>query len=128
MGSQCVSKQPKILHVKRRDFLQLNWLGCEQCISWSCCDGDFNSAWAGLPCCFSKGSLQKDFLEIYMTTVSESVISKIENLWGSSFAYKYSKFNLDFVNAAENWQKKNFFHVDNCIWIGIVNLCLLRTP
>ena len=35
-------------------------------------------------------------------------------------------FNLDFERAAKNWEKV-FCFWDNCIWIGIVKLSLLRT-
>ena len=49
---------------------------------------------------FAKGPLQRDFLDIYLTTFSEAITSEIINLWGSSFSKKYSKFKLDF----KNWQ------------------------
>ena len=42
------------------------------------------------------------------------------------FFFKTLKFNLDFKNAAKNW-KKVFCFWDNCIWIGIAKLSLLRT-
>ena len=61
-----------------------------------------------------------------MTTFLESEISKIQNLWGSSFGLKCLKFKLDFENAGKSWGKV-FCYLDNCIWIGIVKLSLLRT-
>ena len=70
-------------------------------------------------------SLKWDFLDIYLTTFWESVTSKIQNLWGSSFLKKILKFNLDFKNAAKN-SEKVFYFLNNCIWIGIVKLSLLR--
>ena len=79
-----------------------------------------------LPYCLSKHPLKRDFLDIYLTTFLESVTSKIQNLWGSSFYSKCLKFNLDFKNAAKNWEKV-FCFWDNCIWIGIVKFSLLRT-
>ena len=88
--------------------------------------GSFKSAWEPLPCGLSKGPLNWDFLHIYLTTLSESLISKMQNLRGSFFSPKYLKFNLDFKNAAKNWEKV-FCFWDNCIWIGIVKLRLLRT-
>ena len=88
--------------------------------------GSFKSAWEPLPCGLSKGPLNWDFLHIYLTTLSESLISKMQNLRGSFFSPKYLKFNLDFKNAAKNWEKV-FCFWDNCIWIGIVKLSLLRT-
>ena len=41
------------------------------------------------------------------------------------FFLKYLKFNLDFENALKNWEKVFCFR-DNCIWIGIIKLSLLR--
>ena len=55
----------------------------------------------------------------------ESVISRIHQLWGASFFWKCSKLNLDFKNAEKNSEKAIYFS-DNCIWIGCVNLSLLR--
>ena len=55
----------------------------------------------------------------------ESVIPEIQNIWGSSFFWKYWKFNVHFKNAVKN--REIFFFWDNCIWIGIVKLSLLRT-
>ena len=117
---------PKILHVNKRDFFQLNCLGSDQWISQRCCDADFNRASERLPCCLSKGPLKLDSLDIYLTTFSESVISEVQNLRGSSFDSRYWKFNLDFKNATKNWEKK-FCFSDNYIWIGMVKLPLLRT-
>ena len=90
------------------------------------CVVHFNSAWARLPCFFSKGPLKREFLYICMITFSESVIPEIQNLWGSSFLSKCSKFDVYLKNAVKNWQKVLCFW-DNCIWIGIVKLSLLKT-
>ena len=81
---------------------------------------------AGLPCWLWKGSLKQHFLDIFQTTFSKSVISEIQNLWGSSFFSKCSKFNLDFKKA-EKHQENFFWFWDNSIWIGIVKLSLLIT-
>ena len=70
-----------------------------------------------------KDPLKRDFLEIYLTTFSESIILKIQNLQGLSF---FPKFNLDFKNAAQNWEKM-FCFWGNCIRIDIVKVSLLRT-
>ena len=86
----------------------------------------FNSAWAHWPYCLSEGPLKRDFLDIYLTTFSESVISEIKKLCGSSFFSKCSKCNLNFKNAEKNIE--NFFcFLENCIWIGTVQFSLLRT-
>ena len=42
-----------------------------------------------------------------------------------NFFLKCWKINLDLKNAAKNWEKAFSFPYD-CIWIGIVNLSLLR--
>ena len=50
----------------------------------------------------------------------------MQNLWGSSFDEKYLKFLLNSKNSPRDWTKV-FCFWDNCIWIGIVKLSLLRT-
>ena len=55
----------------------------------------------------------------------ECVISKINQLWGSSFFWKCSKFKVDFENATKN-REKAFCFWDNCVRIGCVKLSLLR--
>ena len=117
---------PKISHVNKTDLFRINCLGNNQLMWTRCSDTDLNSAWARLPCCLSKGPLKRDFLDIYMTTFSESVISEIQHLSGSSFCSKYLKLHLDLKNAAKNYGEI-FCYLDNCIWIGIVKLSLLRT-
>ena len=74
------TSSPKIWHVNKIDFFQLNLHCNDQWIWWRCCDADFNSAWVRLPCCLWKGSLQQDFLEVYHTTFSESLTLEIQNL------------------------------------------------
>ena len=125
-AANVLRSSPKIFYVNKRDFFQLNCLGSDQWISQRCCDADFNRASERLPCCLSKGPLKLDSLDIYLTTFSESVISEVQNLRGSSFDSRYWKFNLDFKNATKNSEKK-FCFSDNYIWIGIVKLPLLRT-
>ena len=117
---------PKIWHVNKRDFFQLYWFGSDQWIwlRWSLTY--LFSAWSPLPYCLSKGSLKREFLGVYLTAIFDSVISDIQNLCGSSFCSKRSKFQLDSENGAKNWEKV-FCYWDICIWIGIVKLSLLRT-
>ena len=112
-AANVLRSSPKIWHVNKRDFFELNFLASHQ------------QLWARLPYCLSKDPLKRDFLDIYLATFSESVTSKIQNLWGSSFDSKCLKFNVDFKNAAKNWEKV-FCFWDNCIWIGIVKLSLVR--
>ena len=121
-----LTSSTKILHVNKRDFFQIHRLGSDNWIPSRCCYADFNSASVCLPCCLSKDPLKRDFLDIYLTTFSESVISEIQNLWGSSFPSKCSTFKLDFEIAAETGEKR-FCSWHNWISIGSVKLSLLRT-
>ena len=50
---------------------------------------------------------------------------KITKSMRASLLSKCSKFHLDFKNAAQNNVEVSSFW-DNCIWIGIVKLSLLR--
>ena len=84
------------------------------------------SARERLPCCLSKGPLIWEFLDIYQTTFSESVISEIQSLRASSFFSKYLKLHLDLENALKILGKV-FCYLHNCIWIGIVKFSLFRT-
>ena len=68
----------------------------------------------------------QSFLDIYLTTFLDSLISKLQNLCESSFFSKYWKFTLDFKNTAKRREKVSCFW-DNCFSIGIVKLSLLRT-
>ena len=54
----------------------------------------------------------------------ESRIFEILKLGGSSFYLKCVKFCLDFQHAIKNCDKKTFFFLDNCIWIGCARLSL----
>ena len=60
------------------------------------------------------------------TRFPECVISEINLLWGSSFFWKCSNFNIDFENARKNWEN-DFRFQDNCVRSGCVKLSLLRT-
>ena len=126
LAANVLTRGPKIWYVNKRDFFEHNFVSNGQSIWQICCDPDFNSVCSRLRSCFSKGPLTRDFLEIYISTFSESVISEIQNLWRSSFDSKYLKFNLDFKNAEKN-SEKVFSFWDNCIWIGIFKLFLRRT-
>ena len=85
-ATNILTSNPKIWHVNKRDFFLLNWLGSDQ----RCCDADSNNAWARLPCCLPKCPLKRDFLDIYLTTFSESVILEIQSLWRLYFFQNYS--------------------------------------
>ena len=89
-AANVLRSSPKIWHVNKRDFFELNFLASHQ------------QLWARLPYCLSKDPLKRDFLDIYLATFSESVTSKIQNLWGSSFDSKCLKSNVDFKNAVKS--------------------------
>ena len=59
---------PKILHMTKRDFFQLNCFHSDQWIWWRWCCSDFKSVWSSLTCYFLKSPLKVDFLEICLTT------------------------------------------------------------
>ena len=52
-------------------------------------------------------------------------IWQINQLWSSSFFCKCSKFDVDFENARNSWEKA-FCFWDNCFRTGCVKLSLLR--
>ena len=89
------------------------------------CGPGFNSVLSPLLCCFLKGTLKWDFLDIYLTTDFESVISERHQVWGIHFFWNCLKFNVDFKNAKTSSEKNSCFW-DNCIWIGCLKLSLLR--
>ena len=91
-AANVLTRSQKIWHVLKRNVFQLNWLGSDQSIWRRCCDADFSSALARLPCCFPTGSLKWYFLGIYLTTFSESVTSKMENLWANLLGLNVQNF------------------------------------
>ena len=115
----------KVRDVTKRDFFRLKFFHVDQYICERCCRPDWNSVSARLPCYFLKGPLKRDFLEFIYPRFSGLVKSKIRQLSGSSFLWKYSKLNLDFQNAQKKL-KKVFCFWDNCIWRCCIKLPLLR--
>ena len=107
-AANVLTSSPKIFHVNKRDFFQLNWLGSDQWIWKMSCDADLNSSWARLPCCLWKGPLKRDFLDNYLTTFSESVISKIQKLWRSSLFVQTLKISARLQKSNKN-SRKSFF-------------------
>ena len=110
---------PKTWHVNKRDFFQLSCLGSEQWIWSRCCDADFNSASGSLLCCLSNCPLKRDFLDIYLTTFLESVISEIQKLWGSSLFSKCQK--LIQISKIQQKIEKNVF-VSKIVASALVSL------
>ena len=69
-----------------------------------------------------EGSLKGVFLDIYLTTFSESVISERQKLWRSAFYSKCLKLNIDF-KIHEKIEKK--FFVSKIIPCELVSLTCL---
>ena len=75
-----------------------------------------------LPCCLSMGPLKRDFLDIYLTRFLESVISKMQNLWGSSFFGNFQNF---IEISGMNKKNQKIFFVFEIISSDLVSLnCL----
>ena len=86
---------------------------------------DFSTVWSHLPCCLSKGPLKCDFLDIYLTTFFGIRSFGNTSYMRVIFYQKCSKVYLHFKNAEKNWEGP-FCFLDHCIWIGSLNLSLLR--
>ena len=65
------------------------------------------------------------FIHLCNKVFLQSVISEIHKLWGSFFFSKCSKVHLHFKNTEKN-VRKCFCFIDNSIWIGYVELSMLR--
>ena len=104
-AANVLRSSPKIWHSNKRDLLEHNFFASDQWIWQKSCDADFNSFWARSPYWLSKHLLKRNFLDIDVSTFSESITSTIRNLWGTPFFSKCLKFNPDFKNAAKNWEK-----------------------
>ena len=85
-----------------------------------------STIFAPLTCCFLKGPLKGDFLEICLTT-----FLRVRNWRNTSdvrvifFFCKCWKFTIAFTNAAKNWENV-FSFWDKWIWIGYLKFSLLR--
>ena len=90
-----------------------------------CCGSDFNRFWAGLLCCISKGLQKRNFLHVYLTTVSGIRNFRNTSAMRVIVVWKCSKFYLDFRNAKKKL-RKGFFFGDDCIWSGCIKLSLLK--
>ena len=56
----------KILHINKRDFFKLNCLWSDQYTWQRRQRSDLNSVLARLPCCLLKGTVKRQFLDIYL--------------------------------------------------------------
>ena len=109
----------------KKVFFQLSYLHSDQWIWPRFRRLDSNSVWARLPCCLSKGSLKRGYLEIYLIMfLGERNFKKTSTLRVICFFFKCSKFKVDFTNAERNGDNVCCF-CDNSICIGCVILSLL---
>ena len=91
----------KTIHITSRDFFELNCLHSDQSIWKGFCRLDFNSVWARLRRCFSKGPLKRFILSIYLTrffwvrkigtTSALRVIFLFENVENLIYIWKLQK-------------------------------------
>ena len=91
--SQRVNKQSQNFASQKERLFLINCFASDQWIWERWCDADFNIAYARLPCSLSKGSSKRGFWDISLTTFSECVIWRLQNLSASIFLSKIlSKF------------------------------------
>ena len=109
-AANVLTSSPKICHVHKRDSFHIYFALINEYDRSG--HADFNNAWARLSYCLRKHNVKRNFLDIYLTTFSEFVLFN-------------SKFKLDLENRAKNGEKL-LCSWDNCIWICIVKLSLLR--
>ena len=106
-AANVLKSSPKILHVNKRELLRQNFLGSYGQIWSRCWDADFNSSLAHLPSGLSKRSLKIDFLGIYLTAFSKSVIAEIQKLWGHLFFQNVENFRQ--ISKIKKTIGENFF-------------------
>ena len=68
---------------------------------------------------------KRTFWTYILPRFPECITSEIYQLWGSSFFWKCSKFNVDFENLRKNAEKA-FCFWDNYVRNGCVKLSVLR--
>ena len=93
-AANVLTSSPKICHVNKRNFLEHISLQVTN---------KYDKSAVRLPCCFLRCPLKQDFLNIYLTTFPEPVISEIQKEWRSPFSSKWLKLNLDLKNAEKNF-------------------------
>ena len=104
-AANVLTNSAKIFNVNKRDFFQLIWLGSAQWTWKRRFDEDLNRAWARLLCCFSKGSQKQNFLDIYLTTFTESVISEMEKAIRVIFFFRTFKISARFEKCSRKCWK-----------------------
>ena len=91
-AANMLTSSRKNCHVNKRDFSVHNLLASAQWIWSRWCDADFNSVWASLSFCLLQHPLKRDFLNIYLTTFSQSLTLKIQKLWETYFFQNVQTF------------------------------------
>ena len=67
IGSQCVTKHPKISHITKGDIFKIKVPQSDEKIWWKCSHEGFASVWDPLTRWLSKGVIEPCFLESYPT-------------------------------------------------------------
>ena len=106
LGVNVFTNSPKILHITKTDFFQLNCTPIDQLIYQRFCGSDLNSVWARLPCCFSKGLQRPDFLDIYLTTVFPVCNFENASAMRVIFFFKIFKISGAFQKHRKKVEKK----------------------
>ena len=124
-----LTKSPKIWHITKREFLQLNCVHSDQEIWQWCCCWDINSVSASLPCYLSKGPMKGVFLDFYLSTFFG--VCKFKNPSGMRVIVFLTSdiFFQNWITTLKMQQKnveKFFCFRDNCNWRCCNKLSLLR--
>ena len=94
-----LANSPKVLHIIKTDFCELNCLYRDQPILERCCRSDFNTVSARLSIHLSKDPLKLEFLDILLTTYFGVRKFKNTSAMNVMFFWKYWKFQLNLVNV-----------------------------
>ena len=100
-------------------FFELIFFLNDQKIWEKFCRADLSSVSRTLTCWLFISVVTPGFLGSEVTGFLQSIILETNNLWGSSFFSKYSKFYADFRSGEKNSENVFWFGY-NCIWIGCV--------
>ena len=127
IGNQCVKKKSQDLACQSERIFptQLTW-------QWSM--NMIKVMWCRFQQCFGMSTMllvEGSSKTVLFRHLSNHVFEALnfgnkKTYEGHLFWSKRSKFQIDFKNAAKNWEKGSCF-CDNCISIAIVNLFLWRT-
>ena len=126
IGSQCFNKQSQDFSCQKKRLFPAQFPG-DQSMNMK------KVLWRRIQQCLATISmlLVEVFSETSLFRHLSNQVFRVTNFRNAeavrvNFFSKYSKLNVFFKNAAQNWE--NFFcFLDNSVWIVIVKLSLLRT-